>query len=349
MTRFLLIASVAGASIAIDPALLGLVLVLLVGSAFYSGSETALVSARRARLEYLASEGRRDAKTALALLEDPAKSIAVTLVGTNICNIGATSLATAIALAFSAEHGPALATLVLTPVTLFGAEILPKAFFRSRANTALLLSAGVLRVSEFVFAPVVALTSGVTKVLFRLLPGGDKRPVFGRRDLENLFLFGRVREESDEKREDAETTLRMAGKALDLKQRPVTEALVPITPEQTCRASDSLADARERFRHARSNHLVIVDENDQVAGFVAAKTLLGEPTDKLLESFVRPAYVLDADDSLDEVMQGLRRHQQPIGLIRGSEGETLGIITPEDVLEEIVGELRGVPPGRAEG
>jgi CBS domain containing-hemolysin-like protein len=329
----------------VHPEILVLLVLLLAGSAFYSGSETALVSARRARLEHLAAEGRRDARTALGLLEDTAKTIAVTLVGTNLCNIGAASLATAIALGFSPEHGPALATAVLTPVTLVGAEILPKAFFRSRATPLLRLSAGALHASSFLFAPLVALTSGAARALLFLLPipAAEKRPVFRRQDLENLFLFGRIREESEEKREDVETALRMAGRALVLKQKRVTEALVPIPPEQTCSSADTVGDACEHFRRARSNHLAVLDEEGRVEGFVAAKVLLGESPDRPLKRFVHPAYVLDPDDSLDEVIQGLRRHQQPIGLVRGSEGETLGVVTPEDVLEEVVGELHRMP------
>jgi CBS domain containing-hemolysin-like protein len=87
----------------------------------------------------------------------------------------------------------------------------------------------------------------------------------------------------------------------------------------------------------------VLDEEGRVEGFVAAKVLLGESPDRPLKRFVHPAYVLDPDDSLDEVIQGLRRHQQPIGLVRGSEGETLGVVTPEDVLEEVVGELHRMP------
>ncbi|HMB69646.1 MAG TPA: DUF21 domain-containing protein, partial [bacterium] len=105
---------------------------LLIGSAFFSGAETAVVSASRARLQRQADEGRGDARAALQRLEDTPRTIAARLVGTNVCNVGATSLVTAIALAQWPEYGPTIATVVLTPVVLFGAEILPKALFRSR-------------------------------------------------------------------------------------------------------------------------------------------------------------------------------------------------------------------------
>jgi CBS domain containing-hemolysin-like protein len=348
-SRFFVLAAAASAAQP-DARWLLLVGVLLVGSAFYSGSETALVSARRARLEHLASEGRRDARTALALLEDTARTIAVTLVGTNLCNIGATTLATAVALTFSPEHGPALATAVLTPVTLFGAEILPKAFFRSRPTLLFRLSAGAIRTSGWVLAPLVAVTSAATRALLFLLPipPAERRPVFRREDLENLFLFGRVREASEHRREDVETALRMAAKALDLRRRKVTEAMVPIREEQLCPATATVGAAREHFRRAGTNHLAVVDEAGRVQGFVAAKSLLGRESGRPLADFARPAYVMDHDHSLDEVIQGLRRHQQRIAMIRGPRGETLGIVTAEDVLEEVVGELRRSPGPTAE-
>jgi putative hemolysin len=322
-----------------------LVALLLMASGFFAGSEMAIVSARRARLAHLANEGRRDAQAALKLLENPPRAIAVTLVGTNLCAIGATSLATALARSISPEQGALIASLILTPVTLIGAEILPKALFRTRPTRYLRQFAGLLRVASFLLSPLVALTSWATRALlyFLPIPPEERRPVYRREDLENLFLFGQVRDRDEVRRVGAETTLRMAGKALDLRRRSVQEVIVPLRPGQTCRASEPVRSARERFQIFREKHLAILDDSERVIGFVTAKRLLGAPGDDPLSRFVRPAFVLRADDSLDAALRGFRAARHTIGLVRGARGETLGVLTPEDVLGQIVGELRGRP------
>jgi putative hemolysin len=328
-----------------QPLALTLVVLLLLAAGLFAGSEMAVVSARRGRLVHLANEGRRDAQTALRLLEDPPRAIAVTLVGTNLCGIGATSLATALARSVSPEHGALIASLILTPVMLIGAEILPKALFRARPTRYLRQMAGFLRVSSFLLAPLVTLTSSATRALLSFLPipPEERRPVYRREDLENLFLFGQVRDRDDVRRLGAETTLRMAGKALDLRRRCVHEVLSPLHADQTSRASEPVRQARERFESLREKHLAILDDADRVIGFVTAKRLLGAQDDEPISHFVRPAFVLRADDSLDAALRGFRAARHTIALVRGARGETLGVLTPEDVLAEIVGELRGTP------
>ena len=95
--------------------------------------------------------------------------------------------------------------------------------------------------------------------------------------------------------------------------------------------------AGEPLLHGETKHLAVVDESGGIVGFVAAKELLGEAHDAPLP--VRAAWTLGPDDTLDDVMQGLRRHQQAIGVVRDRDGNTLGVVRPEDVFEGVVGEL----------
>jgi len=350
--RTLLLLALVGAAVPGDaPAGTGsllVVLVLLVGSAFFSGSETAVVSASRARLERLAEGERRDARAALGLLRDTPRTIAATLVGTNVCNIGAASLATAFAVGVSPEHGPALATLVLTPIVLFGGEILPKALFRTHATSLLLASAGALQAFTWLFRPVMALTSATTRALLFVLriPPSDRGPVFRREDLENLFLYGVADAERRDTPPETGATLRMAGRVLELVKRSVSEAMVPLPPEVTIPAAGTVGDAVACFRRTRRGILAALDDRGEVAGFVSARDILGEPPDRAVAPYLRPTYHLGPDDSLDGAIGGFRRRRHSVGLVRDAEGRTLGMLTPEDVLEEVVGELRhSEPPG----
>jgi CBS domain containing-hemolysin-like protein len=321
---------------------LAIVLLLIAGSGFYSGMETAVVSVRRARLERLAADDRR-ARTALRLLEDTPRTIASILVGNNLCNIGAASIATALAVQYWPENGPAIATALLTPVVLVAAEIFPKAFFRTRPTRSLCAAGGALQVSAAVVSPLVVLTSATVRAALRLLGIRDteKRPVFARQDLENLFMFGAVDDESPGAgpRTSDRTALRMAGRALDLRKRTISHAMVPFPSERSCPGTETVREAKERFRAVRGRYLAALDPEGRIMGFVAAKALLGEPDDRPLEEIVHPALLLDLDDSLDTVLQGFRTHQPAIGLVRDAEGNTLGVVTAEDVFGEVVGEL----------
>jgi CBS domain containing-hemolysin-like protein len=318
-------------------------LALIAGSGFYSGMEIAVVSARRSRLERHQEEGSREARAALELLENTPRTLAAILVGNNLCNIGAASLATALAVAIWPQNGPAIATILLTPVVLFGAELLPKAFVSARPTRSLRIASGALRVSATLLSPLVTLTSGATRAFLSLLPiaEAEKRPVFEREELENVFMYGAVRDDTPGARPAAhgDAALRMAGRALDLRRRNVSHAIIPLPDERTCPGSATVRAARERFRAARGRYLAALDAEGRVTGFVAAKALLGEPDDRPLEELVHPALLLDLDDSLDSVLQDFRSHQPAIGLVRDADGRTLGVVTAEGVFEEVVGEL----------
>ncbi len=324
---------------------------LTVLSAFFSGSEIALVSASRARLESLAAEGRRDARRALRLLGDTPGTIAALLVGNNLVNTGLSALATAVAMAAWPERGVLVATLIVTPVLLFLGEIVPKALARGRPTRWLRTTSSALTAARALLHPGVALTAGVTRLLLALAPGmaASPRPVLRREELVSIFLYGAARDEG--RAAPSADWFRMAGRALELGRRRTAEAMVPLRPDRSCRADGTVGDALERVRAGGWRYLAAVDPDGNVEGFVAAKALLGLPGDRPLRPFVRAAYVLDPDAPLDEAIQGFRRHQQSIALVKDRDGRSLGLVTTEDVLEEVVGEIaRGTrPPARPAG
>lgn len=326
---------------------LAVMLALVVLSAFFSGSEIALVSASRARLEALAAEGRRDARRALRMLADTTGTIAALLVGNNLVNTAVSSLATAVAISLFADRGVLVATLVVTPVLLLLGEIAPKAFARGRPTRWMRTLSSPLALACTLLRPGVAVTQATTRVLLGLLPGGagERRPVFRRDDLENLFLYGAARDEG--RQTPGADWFRMAGRALELGRRRTAEAMVPLRPERTVPSGATIAEALDRVRRGGMRYLAALDAAGNVEGFLAAKSLLGRAPSDPLHPYVRAAYVLDPDVPLDEAIQGFRRHQQSIALVRDRDGRSLGVVTTEDVLEEVVGELRRVrPPAR---
>lgn len=312
---------------------------LVVLSAFFSGSEIALVSASRARLETLAAEGRRDARRALGLLADTTGTIAALLVGNNLVNTALSALVTAVAVAWSPERGVLVATLVVTPVLLFFGEVVPKALARGRPTRWLRALSSPIAGACTLLRPGVALATLAARGLLALVPGAGAghRPVFRRDELVSLFLYGSAREEG--RTAPSGDWFRMAGRALELGRRRTAEAMVPLRADRTCPARGTVGDALERVRRGGMRYLAAVDEHGNVEGFVAAKALLGLAPGEPLRPHVRAAYVLDPEAPLDEAIQGFRRHQQSIALVKDRDGRSVGLVTTEDVLEEVVGEL----------
>jgi Mg2+/Co2+ transporter CorB len=322
-----------------------LLVALVALSAFFSGSEIALLSASRPKLATMAAGGRRDAQRALRLLADTPGNIAMLLVGNNLVNTALSSLATALAVAWAPGHGVAVATAAVAPVLLLAGEILPKSLGRTRPTAWLRRASAPLALARILLQPGVVATSLAVRGLFALLPvpAAERRPLFRRDDLENLFLYGTARGESGKPVQPR--WFRMAGRALELGRRRTAEAMVALSAERTCPAGGRVGAALARFRAGGMRYLAAVDERGDVQGIVAAKSLLGADESAPIAPFVRPAYVLDPEQPLDEAIQGFRRHQQSIAVVRDRQGRSLGIVTTEDVLEEIVGEIPRVGRG----
>jgi CBS domain containing-hemolysin-like protein len=198
-----------------------------------------------------------------------------------------------------------------------------------------------------VLSPLVHTASGATRVLLWILrtPAAERRPLFRREDLAHVFLHAVTAENAGD-REGMGSTFRMARKTLDLKNLRVRDAMVPLPDDWTAPADVTVGDAVDRLRRVRSPFLAVLDGTERVRGFVLAKALLALPPDRSLDELVRPAYVLNPDDPLDNAVGAFRRSQQSVGLVRDRTGATLGVVTAEDVLEEIVGELETGPQER---
>jgi CBS domain containing-hemolysin-like protein len=263
------------------------------------------------------------------------------LVGNNLVNIAASSLMTGLSISLLGGRGVLVATAVVTCVLLFGGEILPKSLGRARPTGALRHLSGVLLAARRILSPAVAAVSATARLLLRILsiPVAERRPVFRRQDLEGVFLYGSPRPEREGARQAEQSWMKMAGRALELGRRRTVEAMIPLRSDRVCPAEGTVGDAVTRFRAGGMRYLAAVDQAGTVQGFVAAKALLGEDLTRPIAPFVRPAYVLDPDDPLDDAIQGFRRHQQSIALVRDRDGRSLGLVTTEDLLEEIVGEL----------
>ena len=329
----------------------GAILLLLVLSAFFSGSETALTAASRGKLRAQADKGSRGAQRALAITDDNERLIGSVLLGNNLVNILAASLATALFTRLFGESGVALATLVMTFLVLIFAEVLPKTYAITNSETAAAAVAGPIGVVVTVFAPVVGavrlLVRGVLR-LFGVRIDPDSHVLAVREEIAGAIQLGHS--EGVVEKEDRD---RILG-ALDLGDRTVEEIMLHRSGIEMI---DAGADPEEVLQQCLASPYtrlpVFREEPENIIGVIHAKDLLRAMYDRIgraggdaaaLKDFqitdvAKPPYFTPETTTLDAQMRQFLRRRSHFALVVDEYGSLQGLITLEDILEEIVGEI----------
>ncbi|WP_292288325.1 HlyC/CorC family transporter [Marivita sp.] len=324
---------------------------LLVLSAFFSGSETALTAASRGKLRSMSDKGSKGADRALLITDDNERLIGSVLLGNNLVNILATSLATALFTRLFGESGVALATLVMTVLVLVFAEVLPKTYAITNAETAASRVSPIIALVIKVFSPIVSavrvLVRGVLG-LFGVQTDPDSHILAVREEIAGALHLGHS--EGVVEKEDRD---RILG-ALDLSDRSVEEVMLHRSGIEMI---DADCDPQSILKQClESNHTrlpVYRGDPENIIGVVHAKDLFramyqfmqeGERPVDAMESFkfadvaMKP-YFIPESTSLDDQMRQFLRRRTHFALVVDEYGALQGLITLEDILEEIVGEI----------
>ena len=314
---------------------------LLVLSAFFSGSETALLAANKLRLRQLHEQGSARAGTVRRLLEEPGRVLTALLVGNNIVNVAATVFATAILVqVWGPQRGPLYALIGMTLLLLVVGEITPKTFAAKYAD----------RLAMWVSRPVAWLTvllSPVIRVL-SLLSNLLLWPLGGRVDLasplvteEEIRLLVKVGEEEGVIQEDEREMIHSIFEFGDTVAR---EVMVPRIDMVCVADTDTVADALRVVRAEGHSRLPVYHESiDQIVGVVHVKDLVPFVQDGRGQTPVkeasRPGYFIPESKPLDSLFREMRRRKAHLAIVVDEYGGTAGLVTIEDLLEEIVGPI----------
>ena len=329
----------------------GIILFLLVLSGFFSGSETALTAASRGKLRAQADKGSGGAERALKITEDNERLIGSVLLGNNLVNILAASMATALFTRLFGESGVAMATLVMTLLVLIFAEVLPKTYAITNAESAAALVSRPIALVVLVFSPVVAavrfLVRGILR-LFGVTIDPDSNILAVREEIDGALQLGRS--EGLVEKEDRD---RILG-ALDLRERMVEEVMLHRSGIEMINADDDPAQILEQILESNHTRLPVYrDDPENIIGVIHAKDLLramykrigdtGRDTVplkdfKIADVAMKPYFVPETS-SLDEQMRQFLRRRTHFALVVDEYGSLQGLITLEDILEEIVGEI----------
>lgn len=327
------------------------IVVLLILSAFFSGSETALTAASRGKLRSAADKGSRGAERALKVTEDNERLIGSVLLGNNVVNILATSLATAILTKVFGQNGVAAATLIMTLLVLIFAEVLPKTFAITNPEKVASAVARPIGVIVLVFAPAVTavrfLVRGVL-YLFGVRTDPDSNILAVREEIAGALHLGHA--EGWVEKEDRD---RILG-ALDLNERTVEEVMLHRSGIEMVDAALPAQDILAQILQSQHTRLPLYRDNpENIVGVIHAKDLLramhkllsgGEVDGQGLAVFdvmkvAMPPYFVPETTTLGDQMRNFLKRKTHFALVVDEYGGLEGLITLEDILEEIVGEI----------
>ncbi len=319
-----------------------LVVIFLVLEGLFSGLETAIISANQAKLRLLASKGDRRAKLALKLLGKSEELLATTLVGSNFALVTGTTLATWLIARWVPPHWneSLVAILIMTPVILVCFELIPKCIFRVHADSIALHIAGPLRLAQRLLYPIIAIATRITRMLLWLTrrPSSTVDSDVFRRELKALAQIG------EEHGVFAPQTRLMLQSVFDLGDRLVGTVMVPLK-RMVAVPSQATVEQVERLtaRTGYSHFPVYQDRPDNIVGIVNLTDVMYGSTsaDAPIEPAVRREVTrIPPNKSVGALLTEFRYSQIPLAIVVGKDGRALGLLSPQDLLEEIVGTIR---------
>jgi putative hemolysin len=310
-------------------------------AAFFSGAETALVSINWIRLDHWLEKGRGSAKVLERFVGDPHRMLGTTLVGTNIAVVMTSSLVSW-KLAGVLSTWPAgtigiLATLIATPALLVFGEIIPKVVGRRNSDAITLKIVHPLRFFYYLLAPVILLTTGLAGVVLRPF-GVRARRWRSRLTKDQLRML--LTSEGERAGAVDEQETRLISGIFEFSLTSAGEVMVPRTDIVGVSADSTVGDAVDLVRaHGYSRLPVLSEGRDRIEGMVHSRDLLGMPRQESISALIRPVPHVPETKTCDDLFRELQARRQHMAAVVDEHGSLAGIVTLEDLLEELVGEI----------
>jgi putative hemolysin len=321
------------------PTLLSMLPPLVMTQAFFAGSEIALLSVDKLALKQQARSGARGAKLALELATHPERILSACLLMTNFCVVGIAGLTSLYFVESRAENSELLATIVASPLVVLFGELLPKTIFQRNAISLARWVAHPVQWTYWAFFPVTRLLRGYTSKLSSIA-GPIEELLTGRRrttrdDLETLLTYGR--RESELKA----TERQMIKRILEFRETEARHALIPLVRVDAIEETATLRDALESFeRHRHSRMPVYSERIDNIIGILeTADLFMATDLDQPIRHYLTNPHYVAETQSLRSLLEEMHREDNEMVIVVDEHGGAVGILTFEDIVEEIVGEI----------
>jgi CBS domain containing-hemolysin-like protein len=314
---------------------LGIVLLSLLASAFFSSAEIAFLAANRVRLRHLAERGSRVARGYMEAFQRPEQLLSTAMMGVTIAHVVSSAVVTAALLPWVGAQASLWATVILTPLMLVFGEIVPKALTQPRATEVALRTFDALRGSAWLLAPVVGAANLLVRAILGGLGHGERRdPFVSRTDLRLLF-----EREPDGATDVLEEEREMIEGIFDLVETSVREVMVPLVDVVAVPEDASTDEVIAKIQQSGHSRLLVYRERiDNVVGVVAVLDILGRgATGETIRTLMRPAHYVPATKRVSDLLPEMQRRRIQLAVVVDEYGASQGIVTVVDIIEEIVG------------
>lgn len=310
-------------------------LICIIFSAYFSATETAFSSLNKTRLKVMAEKGNKRAKLACDLSEKYDKLISTILIGNNIVNIAVSSIGTLLFVALIGNMGATVSTVVITVAVLIFGEIIPKSLAKDFPEEFAMFSSPIIRLIMFLFAPLNVIFSGLKKLVSKLF--GSKQD--NKMSQEELLMFIEEVEQEGSLDESEGELIRNAVEFGDLTAQDILTHRVNLEAVNVNSTKEEVAEAFTESRYSRL--LVYEDSIDKIVGVIHQKDFYCGTgvTDKPVTEYMTPPVFIAPTQKIDDLLETLQRAKAHIAVVLDEYGGTLGIVTMEDILEELVGEI----------
>ncbi len=316
-----------------------LLVLLLLLKGFFSGSEIALVNSDKMKLQHRARQGHKGSQLVLKLFKTPDIMLGTTLVGTNIATVALTTIGATLMIKYFGNLGDLYAFLVFTPLLLIFGEIVPKSIYQQKSDDIAPIAVYPLRVFSWLFSPIIFIFSRIARLAARIAGGGktDQTVFMAREQIRTVVdMADRGTNVGTFDRERIKRTIRFA-------ETTVGEAMIPISDVVAIKRNRDMATAIKMVYSNGYNRLPVYERNtSNITGVMTLSTWdLMDPklTGKSIKSFIKPASYVTVHQTIDQLLEDLKERKDHMAIVVDEFGSAVGMITMEDVLEEVVGEI----------
>lgn len=314
------------------------IIFFIIGSAFFSSVETAIVSSRRMTIETYSNKGSRGARRSLRILDDMESAIGMVLIGNNIVNISAAAFITYVATrAFlSNETELLIVTFVQTIFFLLFCEIMPKVLAKAKAENLLMFYSFPVMILLTIFRPLISLSLMFNSFLKKRLKISEKSitPVKSREDIYTFFLIGKNEGVIDDDKHSYVADI------LSFKYIQAEEVMTPLVDVISIEQNSSIKDTVAIIEKTKFSRIPLFDTTrENITGYVHYKDIIKNKTIQTLADIKIPPVFTPSTKNIFELYHEMYKNKTPFLFVVNEYGDIIGLLTFEDIAEEIVGEI----------
>ncbi|MGN0479569.1 MAG: HlyC/CorC family transporter [Hominenteromicrobium sp.] len=309
--------------------------ILVILSAYFSATETAFSSLNRIRLKNLAEGGNKRAKLAYKLSDNYDELISSILVGNNIVNIGASSLATVFFISLFGDNGPTVSTVAMTVIILIFGEVTPKSIAKESPEAFAMFSAPIINALNYIFKPVNILLVGLKKLVGKFLKVSSDRTIS---ESELLTIVEEAEHEGGINENESE----LIHNVIEFDDLEAIDIFTPRVDVEAVAADSDVEEIAQLFIETGFSRLPVYEETiDSIIGIINEKDFHNYVirSGASLESIIKPVEFIPPSMKISALLKLLQQNKSHLAVIVDEFGGTEGIVTLEDIIEELVGEI----------